>query len=330
MLVLCCYNALGQAGAGMKLGDHNQHYIDSVQRAGYPYRFPILGAKVVAKGFNIQYPVGAMLNMMVGKQNVTVSDLKVGFNDQEPVSMDFIQFGKVEAHMFTTNARVDLWLLPFLDVYGILGYTQAQTNVSIVAPFQFTSKADFKGHTIGLGTTLAGGYHNIITITDINYTWTNMDKLDKTVKNFMVTPRIGYNIQLPGHVNKSIALWIGASGCYVNHGTVGSIDLSDLHPSMDPAKAQAIVDETEAWYQQLSKPQQLVVKQLAQAILNKLNGLPDDIVVHYSLDKRPQSNWNMTVGGQYQFNKRWQVRTEVGFLGGRNTVLISGNYRWRW
>ncbi|HEY9258919.1 hypothetical protein [Chitinophaga sp.] len=330
LLVLLQTTAMAQAGAGMKLGDAHKEYEDSIARAGYPYRFPILGKKVTAKGFSLQYPVGAMLNLNNTSQLVNITDLKVGFNDIDPVPLDFVKFGEVKATMQSVTTRVDLWVLPFVDLYGIAGLVQAKTNVSIVSPFQFSSEADFKGYVMGLGTTLAGGYHGIITITDINYTWTHMDKLDDVVKALMVTPRLGYNFNFKERPNKSVALWVGTSGFYVNHGTSGSIDLSDLGPQMSKDQAEKIVAETEQWYQGLTKPQQVVVKRVAQSILNKLNNIPDDITVNYSLKKTPTSHWSLLVGGQYQFNKRWQVRSEVGFLGGRSSVLISGNYRWRW
>lgn len=330
LLILLEVAAMAQAGAGMKIGDKDKHYKDSLRRAGYPYRFPILGSRMVEKGFSVQYPVGAMLNLMGGEQAVNITDLKVGFNDVEPVPLDFIKFGDVKAHMQTATTRLDLWILPFVDLYGILGLVQAKTNVNINAPFQFSSEADFKGYTMGLGTTLAGGYHGIITITDINYTWTHLDNLDNTVKSFMVTPRLGYNFQFIEHPGRSVAAWVGATGLFVNKGTSGSIDLADLRPTMDPGQAQKIIDETEQWYQSLTRPQQAVVKRIAEAVLNKMNDLPDDITINYSLKKNPVSNWSMVVGAQYQFNKRWQVRTEVGFLGGRKSLLLSGNYRWRW
>lgn len=330
LLVLLQLSAQGQAGAGMKVGDNNKHYHDSIRRAGYPYRFPILGSKMVAKGFSVQYPVGAMLNFTNGSQKVNITDLKVGFNNVAPVPLDFIKFGEVKATMQSVTSRLDLWVLPFVDIYGIVGLVQAKTNVNIVSPFQFSSEADFKGYTMGLGTTLAGGYHGIITISDINYTWSHLNKLDDVVKSLMITPRVGYNFTFKEKPYKSVALWVGATGFFVNQGTSGSIDLSDLGPNMSKDQAEKIIAETEQWYQDLTKPQQVVVKRITQAILNKINNLPDDITVNYSLKKRPVSNWSMLVGGQFQFNKRWQVRTEVGFLGGRSSVLLSGNYRWRW
>ena len=57
--------------------------------------------------------------------------------------------------------------------------------------------------------------------------------------------------------------------------------------------------------------------------------LAEGTTISYSLIKKPTSNWNMCVGTQFQASHRWQFRTEFGFLGGRESILISGNYRFR-
>lgn len=330
ILGLFTTNVFAQAGAGMKIQKSEKHYRDSLRRAGYPYRFPIWGSKLVQKGFEIQYPVGAMLNLNAGSQDVEITDLQVGFNDQGLQPMDFVKFGEVKAKMQSATTRLDLWLLPFLDLYGIAGYVQAQTDVNIVSPFSFFSETKFKGYTYGIGTTIAGGYHGIVSINDINHTWTHLDNLSSTVKTWMFTPRLGYNYAFKHRREKTVTLWVGTTGFYVNKGTTGSIDLSDLNPHMSQDQINEILSEASAWYKSLSPGQQVVVKRITQAIKNKIDGLPDDITVNYSLKKNPTSNWSLLVGGQFQFNRRWQVRTEVGFLGGRSSVLLSGNYRWLW
>ncbi len=48
--------------------------------------------------------------------------------------------------------------------------------------------------------------------------------------------------------------------------------------------------------------------------------------VNYSLEKQPDRPWNLLVGGQYEFNKNWQIRGEVGFLK-RLSILLNANYR---
>ena len=49
--------------------------------------------------------------------------------------------------------------------------------------------------------------------------------------------------------------------------------------------------------------------------------------VQYSLDKRPEDMWNFIVGSQYQINKSWMFRAEVGFLNSRTHVIAGAQYR---
>lgn len=328
--VTAVLQGFGQAGAGMKIGDAHAGYRDSIQTSGYPWRFPLLGAKVASKGFSLPYPVGAMFNYFAGRQEVTITDLKVGINNQEMVPLDFIQFGKVSADIQTLNTRVDLWLLPFLDVYGIFGKVWTKTNVEITAPLHFNNTARFGGYTYGMGVTLAGGYHGFITINDINYTWTDLDKLNGKVKSLMISPRIGYNFLFHGKNGQSCAVWLGASGSFINKGTEGQINISELTANIPQEKLDEITAETADWYNTLRPAQQVVVKEIAQKMKDKMNGRLQDMTIHYSLEKHALSKWTMLAGGQFQFNARWQARMEFGFLGGRQSGLVSANYRWRW
>lgn len=323
-------SAFGQAGTGMKIGDAHQKYLDSMQSSGYPWRFPLLGAKAAKKGFNLPYPVGAMLNYFAGSQEVTISNLEVGINDLEMVPMEFVKFGEVKANIQTLNTRVDLWVFPFLDVYGILGKVWTKTNVEVTAPVHFENTTRFGGYTYGMGVTLAGGYHGIITINDINYTWTDLDKLNNKVKTLMISPRIGYNFLFHKKHGQSFAVWLGATGAYVNKGTDGQINVSDLTANIPQEKIDEIANETADWYNQLRPAQQVVVKEIAQKLKDKYDGSLQDMTIHYSLEKSPLSTWTMLAGGQFQFNPRWQARVEIGFLGGRKSGLLSANYRWRW
>jgi len=49
--------------------------------------------------------------------------------------------------------------------------------------------------------------------------------------------------------------------------------------------------------------------------------------VQYSLDKRPKDMWNFLIGSQYQYNKHWMIRCEVGLLGSRTQVIAGLQYR---
>jgi len=131
---------------------------------------------------------------------------------------------------------------------------------------------------------------------------------------------------------RRITAWVGAPGAFINRTTEGSFDLNNLKSTQtDKASLEAAANGSASWYASLTPAQQTVAKYIAQKILNKINNNPDkDATVNYSLKKRPTSKWSMCVGAQYQFNHRWQVRTEGGFLGGRESVLLSVSYRFRW
>jgi hypothetical protein len=75
---------------------------DSVKKE-YPYIFPFLGKKAVAKGFNIPLPAGVMINTFFGNSEITINNLQLGFegvNADVPLTpIEFIQFGKNTAQI---------------------------------------------------------------------------------------------------------------------------------------------------------------------------------------------------------------------------------------
>jgi hypothetical protein len=319
-----------QAGAGMKLGPREKTYKDSIMNSNYKWIFPIWGQRLSRKGFDLQYPLGVGLNPYIGSQKVSISDLQVGVNGRTPVPLDFIKFGEVKASVSSITVRPDIWIFPFLDVYAIGGATFTRTNVNVAQPVQFSTEAKFNGSTWGFGTTLAGGYHGMITIIDLNHTWSFLGNIQGSVQGTMFTPRLGMSFPFEEHPNRSIAVWVGASGFFVGRTTQGTVSLNSLNPNGNKGDMQNIVDSVSAWYQGLKPAQQYVVKQIAQHVLDKINGLkPVDLSIQYSLKKRPISNWSMVAGAQYQISHTWQIRAEAGFLGGRQAFLLSGNFRFR-
>jgi hypothetical protein len=83
------------------------------------------------------------------------------------------------------------------------------------------------------------------------------------------------------------------------------------------------------WYNSLGPldPKKKIADDILTPIVERIDATDGSGIVHYNLDKKPKSEWNMLIGGQYQINKTWQVRTEGGFLGDRSSLLISVNYR---
>jgi hypothetical protein len=45
-----------------------------------------------------------------------------------------MSFGENTNTSYSVNVRPDVWVFPFLNVYGIFGYGQSETNVQLVEP----------------------------------------------------------------------------------------------------------------------------------------------------------------------------------------------------
>ncbi len=110
----------------------------------YDQIFPIWGRKALERGFQTPLPLGFNVGFYSMRQDIEISNLGIGFNKPaQPVS--FITFEGASARLDLVNARMDLWLFPFLNVYGIVGTGSGTTTVRIAEPVAFETRADFDG-----------------------------------------------------------------------------------------------------------------------------------------------------------------------------------------
>ncbi|QEE49024.1 hypothetical protein FUA48_05350 [Flavobacterium alkalisoli] len=311
--------------APAKAQDLRQAYRDSIANSQWPYQLPAWGQRITKRGIDLPYPAGIMINYVNASQKINISDLQVGINDLDPVPLDFVKFGEVNAKVQSINTRIDVWALPFVNLYGIFGKTWANTSVEVVYPVNFKSEVDFNGSIMGAGLTLGGGYKHVFGTIDYNHTWSRFDEIKGAIHSQMVTPRFGYIFQSKRHPERNLGLWIGTQGLFINRTTEGSINLGDLNVGVNPIDLD--IEGTD-WYQNLGPAQKLVVKQIADKVKDKLENIDvSDTTLKYSLKKEAVSHWSMCFGGQYQLNHNLQFRFETGFLGGRSSILVSTNYR---
>jgi hypothetical protein len=178
--------------------------------APYPYTFPFLGKKPHRKDSTFLFLQELWSIHSYGNSDITISDLQLGFqnaNHNIPLTpVDLIKFGTSTATIKNINLRPDLWVLPFLDVYGIIGYTEGRTSVSIVEPVEFNAAADLKGYTYGFGTTVAGGVGKYFIVGDFNWQWSAMDILDKPAASSITSFRFGRTFPLTA--DKSKKFWL--------------------------------------------------------------------------------------------------------------------------
>ncbi|EIY5224935.1 hypothetical protein ML051_003983 [Klebsiella quasipneumoniae] len=295
--------------------------------AAEPYEsdsyFPIWGEEARARGYSIPLPYGVNLSYMNIRQDImvdsiTFSGLKLG-NHPIPSDMFAIDAGHTREKSKTENLRLDMWVFPFLNVYGLVGHTRGSSvsQVSVDSdPSQFRGldrviggavhqlyqsgklqnidfTLDFKGTTWGTGFTLAGGYGNWFGLVDTNYTRTDFDILDGSISAVTVSPRVGYRFSFQGIDGPShLSLWVGSMYQDVQQEFKG--DLADLHM---PPELQPLI-----------------------AAVNK------DGEGKFDVKQKLTSPWNMLIGAQYEVTKNFNVLTEFGF-NDRNSFFVSGEYR---
>ena len=320
-----------------ELSKKEQDYTDSLKKVTYNHTFPLLGQKAYRMGFDIPYPIGIMTNYFYAKQGLIIENLQLGLsadNHDIPLTpVDFIEFGSNSVVVHSFNVRPDIWILPFLDLYGLFGYGTSTTTVNIVAPVAFTSVVKQNISTAGFGVTGAFGLGPLFVAIDANWSWNKPEKLDKPVTAKTFSMRLGHSIKFKYKPTRNVAFWAGAMRAKIGAGTVGEITLSDALPPEFWTRKDEVVQDYYTWYNSLNplNPVDRLKKETADKVLTpiveQIDAVDGSATVRYALDKRPAEEWNMIVGGQFQLNKKWAFRTEAGIVGDRKSFLISAQYR---
>src|SRR5436190_1030853 len=169
----------------------NAELADSIKKKEYPYVLPILGKKAAAKGFDLPYSAGVSVNYFWQVSDHVMDNLKVGFNNGPMYELDeIVRFDKARATASALTIRPDIWLFPFLNIYGIFGKAQASTEVGFgvwIPDSSNGSKQILSGETIiefntttyGVGMTPTFGIWGAFLALDMNVAWTDVPQLDK-------------------------------------------------------------------------------------------------------------------------------------------------------
>lgn len=343
------------------VGKKNVAVVDSLKIAEYPYSLPIWGEKVTQKGYQLPYSAGLSVNYFWQESDIVIDNLYVGFNNGPQYNLDqIVRFNSAVTSATAINVRPDIWLLPFLNVYAMLGKVNTSTAIGagIYVPdadnnwseiYNFNSVANFDGTTFGVGFTPTIGIGGGWLALDMNVAWTDLEGLEKPAQSFVFGPRMGKSFKLK-KPDSNITLWTGAFRVHLKSETAGSLPLSDFITGSD---AQAKVDagfvkvaekqtSVDNWWNGLTSVEQNnpVNKakyetannalETAGNFLTAVDGALSTIensTVQYSLEKAPKDMWNFLLGAQYQYNKHFMIRAEYGFLGTRKQFMTSLQYR---
>jgi len=153
---------------------------------------------------------------------------------------------------FKTQIRPNIWVLPFLNIYGIVGYTAGQvtpnirvtqftveiineadtTHIPFDTSFSITEKPVFHGPSFGAGMTLSLGFSRFFLIVDYNFSMSNPLQVETILNSLLIAPKFGMLFGNKGGQMKS-ALWIGAMGYYNDQFFSGELDVRDIYRDLE-------------------------------------------------------------------------------------------------
>lgn len=360
-LILISLSANAQVYSNKVVGKKNTATIDSLKNSEYPYILPIWGDKATKRGFKLPYSAGLGINYLWQESDLIINNLKVGFNHGPMHDLsEVVRFDNATSRATGLNFRPDVWIFPFLNVYGILAKSNPSTAIDagVYVPdengewtrvIDLNTKADFEATSLGFGITPTIGVGGGWMALDMNFTWNDIAELEDPAFAFIFGPRFGKSFKLK-KPESNIAVWVGGFRLKLNTGTSGSIDLTELF-DMEGLQTkvdngiQAVGDKQAAvdnWWNSLTMLEQANpvneakyetanrALERAGGFLNSMDEALNDeqnASVQYSLDKRPKDMWNFIVGSQYQYNQHWMLRVEYGFLGSRQQIITGLQYR---
>jgi len=370
LILILFVGILSFPAQGQDLPEKEEQLLDTI----YPYLLPIYGQKVAERGYSTQLPFGFNLNYTHNEMDLFISEfyLNIGSDPNsllnqladEYLTLETLNFQRVNATTDGLNIRADMWLFPFANVYGLYAANRGVTGVYLQPEWYddngdlllslpaFGAEAQFDAMTWGIGTTWVYGYDNYFVSVDANFTKSYSELLDDPAKLVVASARVGNLIEFKKE--RKLAVYVG--GMWRNFvdrkGNYGSIKLNEVFPDIGnnvfPAIDQRVQANTgqinannatistlnpdrpaEAAQIALLEQQNSVLNGKNQALGTLDNGLQTLFAsdVEYKIQKEIINNWSVQFGFNFQFTENWQLRGEYGVANGNTFVLTGLQYR---
>jgi hypothetical protein len=340
----------------------------------WEYSMPIWGKKAAERGYKLQLPYGLNVMYVNSIIDLNVSKFRLGIGDgtyqdliDEAVNEETLNFQKTRAYFNGLNFRPDIWVFPFMNVYGIITTGTGATEVELAPriPYgdgndvlqlpTFGSKVDFTANAYGLGTTVIYGFgRNYFVSGDANYSWTFSEIIEGSVGIVTASGRIGEHWDFGKNRDKKLAVYVGFMfRDFTNSdGTRGQIKLSEALPEFEDNvnagidtriadNTQQIVDNEMAIdaLDPIADREEIADLRAENRVLNIKNrglenlqsGLDEsgvyDTEIRYEIKKEMIQNWTVEFGASYNFTDHWAFRSEFGVSKSQTLILAGISYR---
>jgi len=309
----------------------------------YPYILPIWGKELTKRNIKFQLPFGMNTNYVFNRMVLEMTDFSLNINGTplEGINEDTLGFQEIIAETSGLNVRADVWILPFLNFYGIYVENNGSTQVSM-NPFDTglitLDEVAFRSSTWGVGTTFVYGWRNVFISSDVNYTSSGSNILEDRVGFLVASVRVGKRVDFANGM--AAAVYVG--GMYRNfvghEANNGNVMLAEYFPDLKDGILDGIdaristnedfIADPDYPYNAAdpSKPELIVRNAALTQLSGRVEAAPPS-QVNYSLKKDIVQPWSLQVGFNFEFNQHWMLRGELGYSSGQTFLMTGLQYR---
>jgi hypothetical protein len=270
---------------------------------------PILGQKLVEKGVSFPLPLGLAALGSWKRMDIDLLNLEVALNDGERLPGDLLLFGQSVASSYILQAKFDMWLLPFLNLYDLFGRVDGETVIpmsflgsdlmdlagvgdlcdgllppeSCFRTYSTTVVPPIGGWNYVFGFSPALGYKSFIVTMPTTITWTDLDA-GRWVRSFYLSPRIGLSV--PTERAGVLTTYIGVAYLNADNFITGTVTLDTDLPVND-----------------------------------------GQVKIEYWVDSKNSDRWNYLVGFNWSLSTRWSFHAEADAGGSRQGFVSSLTWR---
>ena len=271
---------------------------------------PFFAEEVVMNGYDLPLPFGISFIYANVQQDMTLTDLSVGFHGSDKVDIDFVSFDNTKSNTHTPQLKLDAWVLPFMNVFATVGKLSGtvginfaidgnealeQGNIDCSLPknrpvckalgdkrFEVDDiEASLTGMSYGAGVMFVGGWNSYFISVPVTFTWTDMDRSETDGYIVNILPRVGKQLQFNN--GSSLSLYVGSSYLKSQLTLSGSQPIPGTEESID-----------------------------------------------YKIKQENVDKWMGLVGGNYNFSKHWSLAFEYGGIGGGSRQQFITNLTYRY
>ncbi|MBN1434639.1 hypothetical protein JW921_07755 [Candidatus Fermentibacterales bacterium] len=220
---------------------------------GACHAFPFPLARSIVDEAALPRPLGIGLTYHGQDQDYSLKELE--FSVTMPVPEDIA----IQNEVREVNVKVDLWVLPFFNVFGVLGSVNGETNIDL-GPGLGQLSIDSEGTVYGGGGTVAMGVDRFFGSFTGTYTDTKLKESSSSMNSLVLSPKAGVTFDEVLFTN-SVSLWAGAMYQRTDEQHSGSIEIEGVPV---PVEYDVTLEDEAPW--------------------NYLAGLRAELLDHWSVD----------------------------------------------